>query len=155
MRSRNSNNQLSHCHADIADFGGSSPAKKIDPYILAVSIFAVACLAVAGTAVALYLEVPFIFAHKITSVVVLNVSAQGLPRSVSVLGGGRVDLDSLPAGRCCCDPLDRACAATLAARALPLHSLVIWYQQVLESKLDILHNEKLACCMSASYPTTP
>ncbi len=43
--------------ADITEMGGSASAKKIDPYVLAISIFAVACLAVAGTAVALYLEV--------------------------------------------------------------------------------------------------
>lgn len=52
--------QLTQCinGADIMEFGASgSPAKKIDPYVLAVSIFAFACLAVAGTAVALYLEV--------------------------------------------------------------------------------------------------
>ena len=52
--------QLAQCidGADIMEFGASgSPAKKIDPYVLAVSIFAFACLAVAGTAVALYLEV--------------------------------------------------------------------------------------------------
>ena len=38
--------------------GSSGVVKpKIDPYVLAISIFAVACLSVAGTAVALYYEV--------------------------------------------------------------------------------------------------
>ena len=44
--------------ADIVEMGSSgSSAKKIDPYVLAITIFCYACLAVAGTAVALYLEV--------------------------------------------------------------------------------------------------
>ena len=44
--------------ADIVEMGSSGlPAKKIDPYVLAITIFAYACLAVAGTAVALYAEV--------------------------------------------------------------------------------------------------
>jgi len=32
--------------------------QKLDPYVLAITIFAVASVAVAGTAVAIYLEVP-------------------------------------------------------------------------------------------------
>ncbi|CAL5229978.1 g13409 [Coccomyxa viridis] len=41
---------------DIMEMGGGAPAKKVDPYVLAISIFAYACLAVAGTAVCLYAE---------------------------------------------------------------------------------------------------
>ena len=45
------------------ELGGGAPAKKIDPYVLAISIFAFACLAVAGTAVALYAEVRSVAVH--------------------------------------------------------------------------------------------
>ena len=46
------------CFADIMEMGGGSAStKKMDPYVLAISIFAFSCLAVAGTAVALYAEV--------------------------------------------------------------------------------------------------
>ncbi|CAK0784183.1 hypothetical protein CVIRNUC_007387 [Coccomyxa viridis] len=42
---------------DVMEMGSSgSPKKKIDPYVLAITIFTYACLAVAGTAVALYAE---------------------------------------------------------------------------------------------------
>ena len=37
--------------ADIMEMGGSASTKKVDPYVLAISIFAFSCLAVAGTAV--------------------------------------------------------------------------------------------------------
>lgn len=139
MCSRNSNKQLSHCYADIANFGGSSPAKKMDPYVLAVSIFAVACLAVAGTAVALYLEVPFIFTQRnfplqlscVMSVcracpgVSLFWEAAGLTLIVCLLKGVAV--------------------IHLIASVQPLwlhgHCLcMVWYQQVLESNRDMLQN---------------
>lgn len=37
--------------------GSAATKEKIDPYVLAITIFAFACVAVAGTAVAIYLEV--------------------------------------------------------------------------------------------------
>ena len=58
--------------ADIMEMGGSASDKKIDPYVLAISIFAVACLAVAGTAVALYLEVR---ASPFHTVCIMHVTA--------------------------------------------------------------------------------
>lgn len=39
--------------------GSSGTKEKLDPYVLAITIFAIACVAVAGTAVAIYLEVRF------------------------------------------------------------------------------------------------
>ncbi len=53
------------CSADIMEMGGGAPAKKVDPYVLAISIFAYACLAVAGTAVCLYAEVCSTVVHSL------------------------------------------------------------------------------------------
>ena len=39
--------------------GSAATKQQMDPYVLAITIFAVACVAVAGTAVAIYLEVRF------------------------------------------------------------------------------------------------
>ena len=36
---------------------GAQAKEQIDPYVLAITIFTFACVAVAGTAVAIYLEV--------------------------------------------------------------------------------------------------
>ncbi len=43
--------------AEIVPMGSAGTKEKLDPYVLAITIFAVACVAVAGTAVAIYLEV--------------------------------------------------------------------------------------------------
>ena len=49
------------------EMGGSASTKKVDPYVLAISIFAFSCLAVAGTAVCLYAEVrsPVVHAQRL------------------------------------------------------------------------------------------
>lgn len=42
--------------AEVVEMG-SATKQKLDPYVLAITIFAIASVAVAGTAVAIYLEV--------------------------------------------------------------------------------------------------
>ena len=66
--------------ADIMEMGSSgSPKKKIDPYVLAITIFTYACLAVAGTAVALYAEVgrpKIVTARRLLCTCMVNLSIQ-------------------------------------------------------------------------------
>ena len=110
----------------------------MDPYVLAVSIFAVACLAVAGTAVALYLEVPFIFTQRnfpLQLSCVMSV-CRACP-GVSVFWEA--------AGLTLIVCLLKGVAVILIASVQPLwlhgHCLcMVWYQQVLESNWDMLQN---------------